>query len=144
MKSLGTLCSFRTRANCEGNLRASVAAGASGISTGSGVGSETSKATCGLQSKAVAYQLPRAVSRCPGATISVLIISSSYVWQLRANMAAHDYVRGPARPLTLPGTSASKSGEWSRHENKDKWLSAVRHFRQGNGPSVRYRQAKPS
>src|SRR3546814_12653236 len=63
MKSLGTLCSFRTSANCAGNLRASVAAGASGISTGSSVGSETSKATCGFQSKAVAYQLPSAVNR---------------------------------------------------------------------------------
>src|SRR3546814_3560240 len=90
MKSLGTLCSFRTSANCAGNLRASVAAGASGISTGSSVGSETSKATCGFQSKAVAYQLPSAVSLGPGSTISGLIRSSSFLVQLRRNMEAHD------------------------------------------------------
>src|SRR3546814_5381812 len=64
--------------------------------SGSSVGSETGKATCGFQSKAVAYQLPSAVSLGPGSTISGLIRSSSFLVQLRRNMAAHDNEIGRA------------------------------------------------
>src|SRR4051812_28685506 len=65
----GAPCAWSTEASWA-NLVGRVAAGASGISTGSNVTSSTSNATWGFQNQAVAYQGPSTVvDRSPSARL---------------------------------------------------------------------------
>jgi hypothetical protein len=62
-------CASSTVATAARNRSRTVAAGASGNSTGSRVDSLTNDATCGFQNSAVAYQLPNNVVGCSTGTV---------------------------------------------------------------------------